>query len=136
MLLRLALFVSLASPLAACQAQPTDMDLSPEQQRQVDEQIQARDDVRRRHPELFAEVNRIIFEADPIGLNFEENTDEYETEVGTIIPRLPSCESAACVRRVVHEEFVRWFDADTAGPEGRYTAVADEIWAAWQRHRR
>jgi hypothetical protein len=111
------------------------MDITPEQRQQVEEQIRSREEVRRQNPELFAEINRMIFEADPIGINFEDNTDEYEPEVGTIIPRLPSCVSAACVRRVVHEEFERWFGADIAGPEARYTALSEGIWVAWQRHR-
>jgi len=31
-------------------------------------------------------------------------------------------------RLLVHEEFVRWFDADTAGPVERYKKVASRIW--------
>jgi len=31
---------------------------------------------------------------DPIGINFEVNTDEYESEAGTILPKLRSCRSA------------------------------------------
>ena len=71
-----------------------------------------REQVRQQYPELFQEVNRLIFEADPIGINFGHNTDEYEPEVGTIIPRLKSCESPSDVRKVIHEEFVRWFDGE------------------------
>jgi len=33
-----------------------------------------------------------------------------------ILPRLRTCVSAAEVQRVVHEEFCRWFDVETAGP--------------------
>lgn len=55
----------------------------------------------------------------------------YEPEVGTILPRLRSCYSPDDVRRVVHQEFVRWFDASTAGPEERYAKMAAEIWSFW-----
>ena len=44
---------------------------------------------------------------DPVGINFESNTDEYEPEVGTILPQLRSCKSADDVRRMVDREFVR-----------------------------
>ena len=93
-----------------------------------------REQVRQQYPELFQEVNRLIFEADPIGINFGHNTDEYEPEVGTIIPRLKSCESPSDVRKVIHEEFVRWFDADMAGSESNYEELAERVWDVWQRH--
>jgi hypothetical protein len=42
--------------------------------------------------------------------------------------RLPEATSAEDVRRIAHEEFVRWFDAQLAGPPERYSAIAEEIW--------
>lgn len=65
---------------------------------------------------LFDAISALLFRADPIGINFDENLDEYDPETGTILPRLKTCKSADDVLRVVHEEFVRWFDADNAGP--------------------
>ena len=84
---------------------------------------------------LFDAVAEILFRLDPIGVNFEDNPNEYHTETGTILPRLKTCTSAEDVQRVVHEEFVRWFNAETAGPEAKYRAVAKEVWRAWQTHR-
>jgi hypothetical protein len=84
---------------------------------------------------LFDDVAALLFRHDPVGINFDKNTDEYEPEAGTILPRLRYCESERDVRRVLHEEFVRWFDAGTAGPEERYTDVASEIWHLWKQHR-
>lgn len=77
---------------------------------------------------LYDRLLAILFEEDPVGINFEDNTDEYEPEVDSILPRLKSCRSASDVQTVVHEEFVRWFDADTAGPVERYKKVASRIW--------
>lgn len=79
--------------------------------------------------ELVTKVEALLFRHDPIGINFEENTDEYRAEAQTIILRLPEASSADDVRRIVHEEFVRWFDPQIAGPAQRYSAIADEIWA-------
>lgn len=76
----------------------------------------------------------ILFELDPIGINFECNTDEYEPEVGTILPRLCSCNSKAEVRQMVHDEFERWFAPMTVGPESSYDLAAELIWAAWNEH--
>jgi hypothetical protein len=98
------------------------------------EQIAAeRNRLRAEYSGLFDEAAAILFELDPIGINFETNRDEYEPEVETILPRLRTCQSREDARKVIHDEFTRWFDRDTAGPESRYELVAERIWAAWQR---
>jgi len=103
---------------------------------------QTREDIREerrrlkaQYADLFQSVSALLFRHDPIGINFEENTDEYEPEVGTILPRLETCHSAEDVLRVVHEEFVRWFDAGTAGSLERYREIAAEIWRFWVEHK-
>ena len=92
--------------------------------------------LRQEYGDLFDEVSAILFELDPIGINFESNTDEYEPEVGTILVRLQACHSAQDVRRVIHQEFIRWFDKGIAGAETHYQRAAERVWAAWQRHQR
>ncbi len=89
-------------------------------------------------------VLAVLTAHDPIGVVFEENSDEYEPEARTIALRLmiatAQVEGPAAlatgfsglgllndVRRMVHGEFVRWFDEETAGPEIKYTEVAREI---------
>src|ERR1700756_3469354 len=62
-----------------------------------------------------------------MGINFEVNPDEYHPEVGTILPRLRSCQSANDVLQVTHEEFTRWFGADIAGPAESYRQIASDI---------
>jgi hypothetical protein len=85
---------------------------------------------------LFDSVAALLFRHDPIGIAFDNpNTDEYEPETGTILPRLRNCESDRDVLRVVHEEFVRGFDAGNAGPEETYAEIASEIWQLWQSYR-
>lgn len=84
---------------------------------------------------LYDEVAAILFELDPIGINFGSNTDEYESETGTIIPRLHLCHCVADARKVIHEEFVRWFSHVNVGAECDYQEAAERIWSAWQRYR-
>ena len=36
---------------------------------------------------LFDDLTAILFRADPVGINFEVNPDEYQPEAGTILPR-------------------------------------------------
>jgi hypothetical protein len=93
------------------------------------EQIQeTRRQLREEYRKLYDSLLALLFRADPIGINFEDNTGEYAPEVGTILPRLKSCKSADDVLQVVHEEFVRWFGPETAGSREHYRKIAGEVW--------
>jgi hypothetical protein len=98
-----------------------------------EEIVAERQRLKAEYRELFDEVAELLFRHDPVGINFDDNADEYEPEVGTILPRLRSCQSEDDVRRVVHQEFVRWFDASIAGSEDHYAKIATEIWERWQK---
>lgn len=94
----------------------------------ADQRRRRRDELRREYGVAYKRASEILFAEDPIGINFQDNIDEYDTEVSTILPRLRTCRSVEDVQRVVYEEFVRWFDVATAGsPEG-YETVANRIW--------
>ena len=95
--------------------------------------LEERRRLKEEYGQLFDAVSALLFRCDPIGINFEDNTDEYDAEAGTILPRLRLCFSASDTLQVVHEEFVHWFGAETAGSTDRYRAVASEIWDAWHR---
>lgn len=58
---------------------------------------------------LYDEALAILFEHDPIGINFETNTDEYAPEAATILPRLAYANSATDLGEIVCEEFEYWF---------------------------
>src|SRR6266704_494248 len=96
-----------------------------------DEILEERRKLKAEYGELFDSVAALLFRHDPAGVNFEINPDEYQTEAGTILPRLRGCQSEDEVRQVIHEEIVRWFDAATAGPEERYGEIASEVWQLW-----
>ena len=83
---------------------------------------------------LFDSVSALLYRHDPVGINVEENTDEYDLETETILPRLRRCHTLEDVHNAVYSEFVRWFDADTAGPPERYKEIASEIWQLWQEY--
>lgn len=80
---------------------------------------------------LFDETAALLFRHDPMRINFDTNLDEYEPEVGTILPRLRGCCSANEACRVVHEEFVHWFEEDESRPREHYRAIAAEVWDLW-----
>ena len=83
---------------------------------------------------LFDEVSAILFRHDPMHVNFVTNIDEYEPEVGTILPRLKDCRSARDVQKVVYEEFEQWFGIP--GKPEKYRLLSQEIWSAWQRFKK
>lgn len=97
------------------------------------EQIRAaRAELKKSHAAVFDGISAPLFEADPIGINFGSNTDEYDPEVGTILPRLPGANTPADVQAIVHEEFRKWFDAEDVGPVARYESIAQRIWELWR----
>ena len=132
------LVIAIGSPMASANDQPTDTKVSewpPEILEKVNRDRIARENVRRQDPELFAAISNAMFQHDPIGISSTTNTDEYDPETGTVIPRLASCTSADDVAIVLHEEFVKWFGESTAGDRGRYFDLANDIWSLWQNHR-
>lgn len=83
---------------------------------------------------LFDEVSAALYAADPMGVNLGGNTDEYDSEAGTIVPRLQGAHSADDVQVIVFEEFCKWFDEANAGDIGRYEEVSAIIWEAWLKY--
>jgi hypothetical protein len=102
----------------------------------IEEEKAKRIELQTRYQVLFDEVSAILFDLDPIGINFEDNTDEYDAEAGTILPRLETCVTVENVRAVVHQEFVRWFGLEIAGDEAKYHEAANRILQAWARNRK
>lgn len=84
-----------------------------------------------RYEALVAAVKRAIDAADSIGLRrLGAPADEYEPEVGTIVPRVARANDIGEVREIVHEEFANWFGVGTVGPATAYEMPARAIWEA------
>ena len=93
--------------------------------------------LKREYAALVDAVTAAIDRADPIGLLAGgAPRDEYSPEIGTILPRLKTAEGPEDVQTIIHEEFVRWFDIDIAGPPETYQQAAVDIWHAWEDFRR
>ena len=85
---------------------------------------------------LYTEVSRLLREADPIRLIvIGAPDDEYDPEISTILPRLREAKSPGDVQQMVHEEFVHWFGAKTAGPAAHYAGISGDIWEVWNKFR-
>jgi hypothetical protein len=94
--------------------------------------LKRRESLKAAYGSLRSDVSCLLCGADPIRLiAIGAPDDEYDPEVGTILPRLREATSAVDVQRIVHEEFVRWFEADIAGSVTVYGDVAEKIWRTW-----
>ena len=104
----------------------------PERDNQFEQAIPSREERRRAlapHQHLVDEVSALLFRHDPLGINYERNTDEYDPEADTIVLRLTDVESTPPVdelQQVVYEEFCRWF-GESAGQRRQYDTIAVEL---------
>jgi hypothetical protein len=89
--------------------------------------------LKNRYKELYSTVEAVLFHHDPIRINFGFNPDEYDPEVGTILPRLKNANSENDVVDIIHEELVRWFGINITGDKKQpvYRKMASEVWKAW-----
>ncbi len=85
------------------------------------------------YQELYSKVGEILFRHDPVGIISGDNSDEYNPEVSTILPRLKKAQSESDAHDILYEEFILWFGADTAGNKDNpgYKDAGSEIWTAW-----
>lgn len=82
-------------------------------------------------PEFFKVVSDLMFKHDPMKINLETHTDEYDPEAGTVISRLETATNQDDVATILHEEFIAWFGEGIAGDRDSYIALAQDIWQAW-----
>jgi hypothetical protein len=83
--------------------------------------------LRAQYRDAYDRLASLLFDEAPIGINFGDNTDEYEPEVGSILPLLAACRGLADIQGIVHSEFCSWFGVDTGGPPEKYAGVASRI---------
>jgi len=88
--------------------------------------------LKKRYKTLLTGVTEILRRHDPIGIGEDAPLNEYSMEAGTIVPKLFQATSSEAVRRIVHEQLVRWFAPSSVSPENTLSSVADEIWAQLQ----
>ena len=104
----------------------------------VTERARSDMDARRRALEpltaVVADISAALLHEDPVDLGDGGDDDEYDSEAETIVLRLSDRRHLSTedeVRQIVHEEFVRWFGEDLAGPPDRYAAAAAEVHRLW-----
>ena len=73
-------------------------------------------------------ISDILFKCDPIGINFDVNRDEYDSEASRILEIIDSCKSIDGLEAKIYEIFIDMFDADIAGDKSKYRPIAEIIW--------
>ena len=93
-----------------------------------------RNALKKRYCGLYDRVSAILFRVDPMGIKFEDNTDEYDPETDAILPHLKDCNSVDDVLKVAVEEFEKWFDSDMVNQGNRrhFDEIASAIWSELQ----
>lgn len=91
--------------------------------------MQARRELKARNPAYFEAMSAILFEHDPVGINYVTNCDEYDSETATIIPRLPECKSESDVRTLLQDVLLSWFTEQLVPDDDVVYAIARDIWA-------
>lgn len=84
---------------------------------------------------MFEDLAAYLYHQDPMGLNFGINPDEYEPEVGTILPRVCDAESPADIVEVIREELERWFGPPLRIENATYEELAEGIFVIVDRYR-
>lgn len=86
---------------------------------------------------LVARVQEILFDEDPIGINFGSNIDEYELEAQLVVIALSDKPpvDAETATALIHEVFVHTFGPETARASEQYRRSAEKIRDVWVRER-
>src|SRR3569832_1178584 len=85
-----------------------------------------------RNDARYQRVVQAFFEIDPIGINFETNTDEYDLEATLLMPVLDRMTSVEMLSSVIRAIFLWAFGGDLARGAARagidyYRRCADEL---------
>lgn len=84
--------------------------------------------------QIAAKVNALLFDADPMRLNFGDNTDEYQIEADQITIMLNTASSADEVITIIHQVFCAFFWEDLVPTKPFFANVAISIWDTYQQH--
>lgn len=80
---------------------------------------------------LYFDICIDLFNADPVGINFGDNLDEYTPEVHDIIARLQDNPDNVSTEVICEEVFFKWFSEDIA-KDFDFSDVAKSIELKWE----
>jgi hypothetical protein len=91
--------------------------------------------LRNEYSALFQDLSALLYRLDPMGLNFEINPDEYDPEVGTILPQILREDDPNTIANIVRENFEHWFGPRLRIEGATYGEIGDEMLSVLRRYR-
>lgn len=84
------------------------------------------------------QISMILFEYDPMCLNFGFNTDEYDHEAWAIAIKLKVISNPLDIVEIIYDVFLRSFSKDLSmyNRETKWVKMALRIWEGWTTHER
>lgn len=77
---------------------------------------------------LINELQKIFNKCDPIGIYYEENNDEYDPEIQSILTKIKIGMDKSQLYELIYREFVYWFDKETVGEKKDYDSLTEEVY--------
>jgi len=73
-------------------------------------------------------ISEIMFELDPIGINFEDNEDEYDSEAEQVLAIVYKVKSVDELEQKIVSLFKSMFSDDDIQENAVYAEIARRIW--------
>ena len=85
---------------------------------------------------LIRNVSTILFECDPMCINFDSNRDEYDPEAVSIVAMLKDKGTVDDAAQVIVDALMHWFDEDLSEykTDTKWRSMAQRIWVACSEH--
>jgi hypothetical protein len=84
---------------------------------------------------FYRAVSDIVFRHNPMELDGNHNTGDYDPEVDVLLSRIREAENLSALQELLFEVFLADFGEENCGSRERYDVAASEIWKAYERHR-
>lgn len=91
--------------------------------------------LQKEYGKFYRDVSDIVFRHNPIELDGNRNTGEYDPEVDVLLSRIREAENLNALQELLFEVFLADFGEESCGGRERYNIAASEIWKAYERHR-
>jgi len=84
---------------------------------------------------FYRAVSDIVFRHNPMELDGNHNTGDYDPEIDMFLSRIREAENLSALQELLFEVFLTDFGEENCGSRERYDVAASEIWKAYERHR-
>ena len=92
------------------------------------------DGFRGAYADLLDEVSATLFLHDPLALNLDEHTGEYDELAARLLVRLRTVNNRWDTAGVIHAACTDLAGAARAGRAERYRDLAGDVWEVWARY--